>query len=92
MRIFSSNPEVNASGVSALHALSFALAFWAIWFVSSGSLRGTGDTRTPLIVGSSTLWLSVLLAWVGVRCFDAGMGWVWTAFGITSAPASFLVW
>jgi multidrug resistance protein, MATE family len=92
MRIFSSDPEVIRSGVSALHALSFALPFWAVWFVSSGSLRGSGDTRTPLIVGASTMWLSVLLAWIGVRWFDAGMGWVWTGFVLTSAPASILVW
>jgi multidrug resistance protein, MATE family len=92
MRIFSSDPEVIASGVSALHALSVALPFWAVWFVSSGSLRGSGDTRTPLIVGASTMWLSVFLAWVGVRWFDAGMGWVWTGFVLTSAPASILVW
>jgi putative MATE family efflux protein len=92
MRIFSSDPEVVSSGVSALHALSFALPFWAVWFVSSGSLRGSGDTRTPLIVGASTMWLSVLLAWIGVRWFDAGMGWVWTAFVLTSAPASILMW
>jgi MATE family multidrug resistance protein len=92
MRIFSSDPEVVSSGVSALHALSFALPFWAVWFVSSGSLRGSGDTRTPLIVGASTMWLSVLLAWIGVRWFDAGMGWVWTGFVLTSAPASILVW
>ena len=32
----------------ALRALSIALPFWALWFVSSGSLRGSGDTRTPL--------------------------------------------
>jgi MATE family multidrug resistance protein len=92
MRIFSSDPEVIWSGVSALHALSFALPFWAVWFVSSGSLRGSGDTRTPLIVGASTMWLSVFLAWIGVRWFDAGMGWVWTGFVLTSAPASILVW
>jgi multidrug resistance protein, MATE family len=92
MRIFSSDPEVVSSGVSALHALSFALPFWAVWFVSSGSLRGSGDTRTPLIVGASTMWLSVFLAWVGVRWFDAGMGWVWTGFVLTSAPASSLLW
>jgi MATE family multidrug resistance protein len=92
MRIFSSDPEVVSSGVSALHALSFALPFWAVWFVSSGSLRGSGDTRTPLIVGASTMWLSVLLAWIGVRWFDAGMGWVWTGFVLTSAPAAVLVW
>ncbi len=92
MRIFSSDPEVVRSGVSALHALSFALPFWAVWFVSSGSLRGSGDTRTPLIIGASTMWLSVLLAWIGVRWFDAGMGWVWSGFVVTSAPASLLTW
>ena len=92
MRIFSSDPEVVSSGVEALHALSFALPFWAVWFVSSGSLRGSGDTRTPLIVGASTMWLSVLLAWIGVRWFDAGLGWVWTGFVVTSAPAGILMW
>ena len=91
MRIFSSDQAVVAAGVSALHALSVALPFWAIWFVSSGSLRGSGDTRTPLIIGASTMWLSVLLAWIGVRFFGAGMGWVWSAFVLTSAPASFLM-
>ena len=92
MRIFSSDPEVTSPGVSALHAFSFALPFWAVWFVSSGSLRGSGDTRTPLVVGALTMWLSVFLAWVGVRWFDAGMGWVWTGFVLTSAPAAFVVW
>ncbi|MDQ3225962.1 MAG: MATE family efflux transporter, partial [Chloroflexota bacterium] len=92
MGIFSSDPVVIGSGVSALHALSFALPFWAVWFVSSGSLRGSGDTRTPLIIGASTMWLSVLLAWIGVRFFDAGMGWVWSCFVVTSTPASLLMW
>lgn len=93
MGVFSSEVAVISEGVQALHALSFALPFWAIWFVSSGSLRGSGDTRTPLIVGAATIWLSVFLAWIGVRWLDAGMTWVWSAFVITSAPASFLmVW
>ncbi len=92
MRIFSSDLEVISSSVSALHALSFALPFWAVWFVSSGSLRGSRETRPPLIVGASTMWLSVFLAWVGGRWFDAGMGWVWTRFVLTSAPAPFLMW
>jgi putative MATE family efflux protein len=92
MGIFSADPEVIAAGVSALRALSFALPFWAIWFVSSGSLRGSGDTRTPLLIGASTMWLSVLLAWVGVRWFDGGLGWVWIAFLLTTAPAAVLMW
>jgi putative MATE family efflux protein len=92
MGIFSSDPAVIAAGVSALRALSFALPFWAVWFVSSGSLRGSGDTRTPLIIGASSIWLAVGLAWVGVRWFDAGLGWVWTAFVLTTAPAAAFAW
>jgi putative MATE family efflux protein len=90
--IFSSDPAVIESGVGALHALSIALPFWAIWFVSSGSLRGSGDTRTPLIVGASSMWLAVLLAWIGVKFYGAGLGWVWSAFVITTSPAAFLMW
>jgi len=92
MGIFSSDPEVVAAGVSALHPLSLSLPFWAIWFVSAGSLRGCGDTRTPLIVGASSIWLSVFVSWIGVKWYDAGLGWVWTAFALTTVPASLLMW
>jgi putative MATE family efflux protein len=92
MGIFSSDPEVIAAGVSALRALSLSLPFWAVWFVSSGSLRGSGDTRTPLLFGASTIWLAVILGWIGVRWFGGGLGWIWLAFSFTTAPASLLIW
>ncbi|MFN8590760.1 MAG: MATE family efflux transporter [Thermomicrobiales bacterium] len=92
MRIFSSDPEVIATGATALRALSFALPWWAIWFVSSGSLRGSGDTRTPLIFGATSIWLAVLLGWVGVKWFDAGIGWVWFAFVLTTGPVAIIAW
>jgi MATE family multidrug resistance protein len=92
MLVFTSDAAVVAAGVDALHPLSFALPFWAIWFVSSGSLRGSGDTRIPLVVGASTMWLSVFLAWIGVRWFDGGMSWVWNSFVLTSVPASILMY
>ncbi len=88
MGIFSADPEVVSSGVAALRALSLALPFWALWFVSSGGLRGSGDTRTPLIIGASTMWVSVLIAWIAVRWFDGGLGWVWLAFVVTTSPAA----
>jgi putative MATE family efflux protein len=88
--VFSSDPEVIAAGTSALRSLSFALPFWAIWFVSAGGLRGSGDTRTPLLIGASSLWLAVLLAWIGVKWFDAGMGWVWMSYVFTTGPAAFI--
>jgi putative MATE family efflux protein len=92
MGVFSADPLVITSGVNALRALSLALPFWALWFVSSGSLRGSGDTRTPLIIGASTMWLSVLLAWIAVRWFGGGLGWVWLTFVVTTSPASVLMW
>ena len=90
--IFSADPAVIESGGSALRALSVALPFWALWFVSSGSLRGSGDTRTPLLIGASTMWLTVLIAFIAVREFDSGLGTVWFAFVLTTAPASVLMW
>jgi multidrug resistance protein, MATE family len=92
MNVFSADPAVIAAGTSALRALSVALPFWALWFVSSGSLRGSGDTRTPLLIGASTMWLSVLIAWIAVRWFGSGLGTVWLAFVLTTAPASVLMW
>ena len=91
MGVFSADPEVVAAGVAALKALSLALPFWALWFVSGGSLRGSGDTRTPLFIGASTMWLSVLFAWIFVRWFGGGLGLVWLAFVLTTSPASILL-
>ena len=90
--IFSADPLVIASGSAALRALSVALPFWSLWFVASGSLRGSGDTRTPLIIGASTMWLSVLIAWIAVTRFGGGLGTVWLSFVLTTAPASLLMW
>jgi Na+-driven multidrug efflux pump len=92
MRIFTADAAVIAAGIDALRALSVALPFWALWFVSSGSLRGSGDTRTPLVISAATMWLTVLLAWTGVKWFGAGFGWVWFAFVLTTAPASIAMW
>jgi putative MATE family efflux protein len=92
MGVFSGDPAVISAGSSALRALSIALPFWSLWFVSSGSLRGSGDTRTPLIIGASTMWLSVLIAWVAVRWLGGGLGHVWLSFVLTTAPAAILMW
>ena len=50
--------------------------------------KGVRLLATPLIVGASTMWLSVFLAWIGGRWFEAGRGGVWTAFVLTSVPTS----
>jgi len=56
--------------------------------VSAGSLRGSGDTRGPMIRGTITVWAAVALAWIGVEFFDQGIGWVWGTFILTSPIAA----
>jgi putative MATE family efflux protein len=92
MALFTSDPEVIRQGVQALRALSFALPFWAISFVNAGALRGSGDTRSPMVVSAVGIWLAVLLAWLGVRHFGAELGFVWGTFVITSPLTALANW
>jgi putative MATE family efflux protein len=49
--LFGMEPDVEALSVSYLRILSVGMVFFAVVAVSSGGLRGAGDTVTPLIVG-----------------------------------------
>ena len=60
--------------------------------VQSGGLRGTGDTRFPLIIGAAGVWSAVLLAWTGVTFVGGGLPIVWGAFLVTSPITSSLTW
>ncbi|MFT4037545.1 MAG: MATE family efflux transporter [Thermomicrobiales bacterium] len=91
MRIYTDDADVIRDGVLALHSLAIALPIWSIWIVSSGCLRGTGDTRTPLIVGTSAMWSAVGLAWLGVNFNNGGMDWVWICFALTAIPAAIIM-
>src|SRR6478735_7966021 len=75
---------VIAAGTGGLRAIGLSLPLWGIWMTSAGSLRGSGDTRSPMVRGVITVWLAVVLAFVGVHWFDMGIGWVWLTFLITS--------
>lgn len=86
--IFSNDPEVIAAGTSGLRAIGFSLPLWGLWMTSAGALRGAGDTRSPMIRGVLTVWLAVLLAFLGVQFLDMGVGWVWGTFIVTSPIAA----
>jgi hypothetical protein len=57
-----------------------------------GALRGTGDTRFPLIIGAAGIWSAVLVAWLGLRLAGGGLATVWAAFLVTSPITAFLTW
>jgi putative MATE family efflux protein len=92
MRLFTSEPEVIRIGAAGLRAVALTQPFWGVGMVQSGALRGTGDTRFPLIVGSAGVWSAVLLAWLGLTLFGGGLPMVWGAFLVTSPITSFLTW
>lgn len=88
MRIFTDDPDVLRQGVNGLRALSISLPFWGSWFVYGGALRGTGDTITPLVTEAIAVWSAVLLGYLAVHSFDAGLGTVWGMFIIVSPLAA----
>jgi Na+-driven multidrug efflux pump len=60
--------------------------------VLSGALRGTGDTRFPLVVGSLGMWIGVGLAALFVTNFQGGLALVWVAFLIVAPIVGALYW
>jgi multidrug resistance protein, MATE family len=90
MDFFSHDPAVADAGRDALRVLAIALPIWAVWDVYAGSLRGLGDTRTPLVATAMSTWTGVALAYLVVRFADGGLGAVWLCFCI-AAPIGALV-
>jgi Na+-driven multidrug efflux pump len=60
--------------------------------VQSGALRGTGDTRFPLIIGATGMWSTVLLVWLGLTFLGGELALVWSAFLLTSPITATLTW
>jgi putative MATE family efflux protein len=92
MSVFTSDPNVISIGASALRVVTLTQPFWGVGMVQSGALRGTGDTRFPLIVGSVGVWTAVLLVWLILNFIGGGLPSVWAAFLITSPITGFLLW
>ncbi len=84
MRIFTDESDVIEAGVDGLRALAVGLPIWAVWSVYGGSLRGIGDTVTPMLTNGGTVWASVAMAFIWVRYFDGGLGAVWLTFFFTA--------
>jgi putative MATE family efflux protein len=92
MRIFTGEQDVVRIGAAGLRMVALTQPFWALGMVQSGALRGTGDTRFPLIIGTMGMWVSVLLVWLGLRFVGGGLDTVWGAFLITSPVTATVTW
>lgn len=92
MGLFSNDPEVVALGAAGLRPVALAQPFWAIFFVQSGALRGTGNTGFPLRVNSSSIWISVILGAIGITFLGYGLEAVWGSFLITAPITAAILW
>jgi Na+-driven multidrug efflux pump len=92
MQLFTAEADVIAIGAAGLRVVALTQPFWAVGMAQTGGLRGTGDTRFPLIVGAAGMWTAVLLAWLAVTVFGGGLPLVWAAFLLTAPVSSFLSW
>jgi MATE family multidrug resistance protein len=90
--LFTSDAGVIAAGVPGLRVLALTQPFWAVLFVQAGALRGTGNTRFPLVVTGSSIWASVGLAFALIETIGGGLVSIWAAFLVIAPLMSFLMW
>ena len=87
LRLFTDDEAVVAAGTLGMQVIALGLPLWALLLVSSGALRGSGDTRGPMIRGIIMVWSSTALSWIGVEFFDRDLGYVWATFFLTGPVA-----
>ncbi len=57
MSLFTDEAEVIAMGIVPLRVIGVVQPFLAAMMVFAGSLRGAGDTLTPMLVNGASVWL-----------------------------------
>jgi putative MATE family efflux protein len=91
MALFTQDQAVIDAGTGALRVVALQQAIWAIGLVQAGALRGTGNTRIPLIVSGSAMWITVALAAIWLARFGGGLTVAWAMFFVTAPVESFLL-
>jgi MATE family multidrug resistance protein len=92
VRAFSDDPDVIEIGTVAMRAIGCSLPIWGLWMSSAGAVRGSGDTRSPMLRGVAAVWMAVLIAWLGVRFLDQSIAWIWGSFIVTGLLPAFGNW
>lgn len=92
--LFTDDPEILRLGVTVLMICALEQPGLAIADVISQSLRGAGDTRSPLLVTLCSTWfIRVSLTWLVVSVFEWGLIGVWYVTAIDwTLRAALLFW
>ncbi len=79
MQLFNANDAMNAAGITAIQVAGLIQAAWAGTFVYAGALRGTGDTRSPMVISGTMMWVMVGLAYLIMQIMPS-LTAVWAMF------------
>ncbi|MDF1661542.1 MAG: MATE family efflux transporter [Planctomycetota bacterium] len=92
--LFTDDPEILRLGVTVLMICALEQPGLAIADVISQSLRGAGDTRSPLLVTLCSTWfIRVSLTWLVVSVFEWGLIGVWCVTAVDwTLRAGMLFW
>ena len=94
--LYTAAPAVLSPGVSGLRLIGVYLPIASIGIVYGSALRGSGDTRSPMVFSALAMWLVTLpLAWIAGRIFVAGLPGLLVAFcigGVVSGGAMWWRW
>jgi len=80
MRIFTSDQQMIAIGAAALRVVAVAQPLWAATLVYAGALRGTGNTRTPLLITGVAVWVVVGLGYLALVLVQRSLAALWAPF------------
>ncbi|WP_194793285.1 MATE family efflux transporter [Raineyella fluvialis] len=89
--LFSPDPRVHATLMVTLVVLAAIIPVGGVTFVLDGVLIGAGDARYLSLVGVLVTAIYTPLALV-VRATDAGLAWLWAAYGIWIAARAVTLW
>jgi putative MATE family efflux protein len=81
-----------ATGAAAIRVVAFTQPFWAATFVYAGALRGTGNTRTPLLITGVAIWAAVALGFANLNLFSHSLAGIWTAFLVVGPLETLCFW
>lgn len=77
--LFNENPEVIQIGYDYLRLTSAFYIFMSIMFVTSGVVRGAGDTFVPMIISVISLWI-IRVPFATIMSGVIGTNGIWLAF------------
>jgi putative MATE family efflux protein len=92
MHVFTDDQQLIAIGSAAIRVVALAQPFWAATFVYAGALRGTGNTRAPLMITGVATWAIVGLGYIGLLLVQQSLAVLWGAFLVIGPIETLCFW